>query len=68
MTEPRGSRRATVIGRWGDDTALLRTADGETVEVPVPERLRERVDVGAAVELRPDGSVDWGLPDGDQGP
>jgi hypothetical protein len=68
MTEPRASRRATVIGRWGDDTALLRTADGETVEVPVPEPLRERVDVGATVELRPDGSVDWGLPGGGQGP
>ena len=68
MTEPRGARRATVIGRWGDDTALLRTADGETVEVPVPERLRERVDVGATVVLRPDGGVDWGLPDGGQGP
>jgi hypothetical protein len=68
MTEPRGSRRATVIGRWGDDTALLRTVDGETVEVAVPEPLRERIDVGATVELGPDGGVDWGLPDGGQGP
>jgi hypothetical protein len=55
----RFSRPATVIGRWGDDTALLRTDDGETVEVPVPERLRARVDVGASVEMLDDGSVDW---------
>jgi hypothetical protein len=60
-----GSRSATVIGRWGDDAALLRTADGETVEVPIPERLRDRVDVGAAVLLGADGSVDWGLPEPD---
>ena len=52
-------RRATVIGRWGDDTALLRTADGATVEVPVPERLRESIDVGTSVTLLEDGDVDW---------
>ena len=50
---------ATVIGRWGDDTALLRTEDGATVEVPVPEPLRAAIDVGASVELTEDGSVDW---------
>jgi hypothetical protein len=58
-------RRATVIGRWGDDTALLRTADGATVEVPVPEELRDRIDVGASVDLLEDGVVDWHVP-GDQ--
>jgi hypothetical protein len=52
-------RRATVIGRWGDDTALLRTADGATVEVPVPEGLRDRIDVGTSVDLLEDGLVDW---------
>jgi hypothetical protein len=59
MTPDAGLRRATVIGRWGDDRALLRAADGETVEVPVPEDLRESVDVGASVTLHPDGRVVW---------
>jgi hypothetical protein len=54
-----GARRATVIGRWGDDTALLRTADGSTVEVPVPEDRRDRIDVGTRVDLLADGLVDW---------
>jgi hypothetical protein len=47
-----------VIGRWGDDTALLRIEDGTTLEAPVPERLRHRIDVGAT-----DGLVDWELGD-----
>jgi hypothetical protein len=46
----RSTRKATVIGRWGDDTVLLRLEDGTTVEAPVPEELRGRWDVGAAVE------------------
>ena len=53
------ARRARVIGRWGDDTALLRTADGSTVEVPVPEDRRDRIDVGTRVDLLADGLVDW---------
>jgi hypothetical protein len=57
-----GSMVATVIGRWGDDTALLRTADGDTMEVPVPESLRDEIDVGASVEMTEDGSVDWRVP------
>lgn len=52
-------RRGTVIGRWGDDTALVRRDDGETIEVPVPEHLREAIDVGTDVTLLPDGGVDW---------
>ena len=56
------ARSATVIGRWAEDTALLRTDDGRTVEVAVPEPLREGFDVGAEVRL--DGSEDrilgWG--------
>jgi hypothetical protein len=52
-------RRATVIGRWADDAALLRAPDGSTVEVSVPEDLREGVDVGTRVSLLPDGHVDW---------
>lgn len=40
-----------VIGRWGDDTALLRTEEGETLEAPVPEPLREWFDVGAEARL-----------------
>jgi hypothetical protein len=44
------ARRATVIGRWGDDTVLLRLEDGTTIEAPVPEGLGERWDVGARVE------------------
>jgi hypothetical protein len=44
------ARRATVIGRWGDDTVLLRLEDGTTIEAPVPEGLGERWDVGASVE------------------
>ena len=50
---------ARVIGRWGDDTALLRTEDGDTIEVPVPEALRAQIDVGASVEMTEDGSVNW---------
>ena len=56
---PAGRRAAIVIGRWGDDTALLRTADGQAVEVSVPESLRDSVDVGARADLRADGGVDW---------
>jgi hypothetical protein len=59
MAPDEGIRRATVIGRWGDDTALVRAADGETIEVPVPEHLRDSIDVGTAVTLRPEGRVDW---------
>ena len=44
------ARRATVIGRWGDDTVLLRLEDGTTIEAPVPEGLGERWDVGATVD------------------
>jgi hypothetical protein len=58
-----GPQPATVIGRWGDDTALLRTEDGTTVEVPVPVTLRDRIDVGASVEVLDDGLVDWRVPD-----
>jgi hypothetical protein len=50
-----------VIGRWGDDLALLRRPDGTTVEVVVPEELRARIDVGVHVELLSDGAVDWRL-------
>jgi hypothetical protein len=59
MAPDAGVRRATVIGRWGDDTALVRAADGETVEVPVPEGLRDSIDVGTSVVLLADGHVDW---------
>jgi hypothetical protein len=48
-----------VIGRWADDTALLRTADGETLEVEVPAEQRDRIDVGTSVELLEGGAVDW---------
>ena len=48
-----------VIGRWGDDTALLRTTDGRTLEVPVPKGLRASVDVGAKVDLDGDSVVNW---------
>jgi hypothetical protein len=52
-----------VIGRWGDDMALLRTEDGGTVEASVPEPLRDRIDVGATVDVMDDGVVDWRVPD-----
>jgi hypothetical protein len=48
-----------VIGRWGDDTALLRRDDGSTLEVDVPKRMREQIDVGARLDLSEDGAVDW---------
>ena len=54
---------ATVIARWGDDTALLRTDAGMTIEAPVPEDVRDRIDVGASVDLMDDGLVDWHVPD-----
>jgi hypothetical protein len=56
-------RKATIIGRWGDDTALLRTDDGTTVEAQVPERLRDRIDVGTSVGLTDDGLINWRVPD-----
>lgn len=40
-----------VIARWADDTALLRTDDGTTLEAPVPEPLRPGFDVGAEARL-----------------
>jgi hypothetical protein len=51
-----------VIGRWGDDTALLRTDDGTTLEAPVPEPLRDGFDVGSKVTLdATDGRIlGWG--------
>ena len=59
----RTPREATIIGRWGDDTALLRTDDGATLEAQVPEQLRDRIDVGASVDLMDDGLVNWRVPD-----
>ena len=69
MDEPfeQHARAAIVIGRWGDDTALLRTEDGQTVEVPVPESLRGSIDVGAILEMTEDGSVDWPVLDDSAG-
>jgi hypothetical protein len=60
--EPAG-RAAVVIGRWGDDTALLRLDDGTTREVPVPEPLREKVDVGSRARVGGNGGseVEWEL-------
>lgn len=52
-----------MIGRWGDDMALLRTDDGSTVEAEVPKRFRNRIDVGASVDVTDDGHVDWHVPD-----
>jgi hypothetical protein len=51
-----------VIGRWGDDTALLRTDDGATLEATVPEDLRDQIDVGASVDVLDDGLIDWRVP------
>ena len=66
--EVRGSggpaaRAAVVIGRWADDTALLRVDDGTTREVPVPEPLREMIDVGsrARVGANAGSDVEWDL-------
>jgi hypothetical protein len=53
------SEPGVVIGRWGDDTALVRTDDGETIEAPVPEELRDNIDVGTPVTVLADGHVDW---------
>jgi hypothetical protein len=46
-------RRAVVIGRWADYTALVRVEGGRTLELPVPEGLRAEVDVGTVVLLDP---------------
>jgi hypothetical protein len=53
------ARHAVVIGRWGTDTALLRTEDGTTLEAAVPKALRELVDVGTTAAVSPDGEVVW---------
>ena len=47
--------------------ALLRTDDGATLEVTVPEDLRDAVDVGASVDLRDDGLVNWHVQDAPPG-
>jgi hypothetical protein len=57
--KPAKVRTAVVIGRWGDDTALLRLEDGTTLEAPVPEQLRDAIDVGAKVDLKGDIVVAW---------
>ncbi|HEX8052968.1 MAG TPA: hypothetical protein VF517_08240 [Thermoleophilaceae bacterium] len=51
-----------MIGRWGDDTALVRTDEGVTFEVRVPEALREGFDVGAELRIDPasGGILGWG--------
>ena len=54
-----GGRSAVVIGRWGDDTALLRLEDGTTLEAPVPEPLRELIDVGTKAAVADGGEVEW---------
>jgi hypothetical protein len=56
---------ATVIARWGDQRALLRVHDGPTVEVPVPDAMGERVDVGDEVVVYLEGArpVGWALAD-----
>jgi hypothetical protein len=43
--------------------ALLRTDDGATVEAEVPKPVRNRIDVGASVDVTDDGHVDWHVPD-----
>ena len=48
-------RPAVVIGRWGDDTALVRLEDGTTVEFAVSEDIRDRFDVGHTVNLEFEG-------------
>jgi hypothetical protein len=57
------SARAVVIGRWADDTVLLRMDDGTTVEAEVPEALRDRFEIGDLAELDfdEDRLVRWGL-------
>jgi hypothetical protein len=67
-----GSREpATVVARWQDWRALLRTASGETLQVEVAPELQAEVDVGAAawVERSADGQVlAWALVDGTSAP
>jgi hypothetical protein len=46
-------RSAVVIGRWADDAALLRVADGTTLEVTIPEPLRAAIDVGSRATVGP---------------
>jgi hypothetical protein len=53
------SSSAVVIGRWGDDAALLRTEDGRTLEASVPVPLRATIDVGATVDVVEGDVVDW---------
>jgi len=52
-----------VIARWADDTALLRLDDGSTREVPMPEEIRDRIDVGtrATVAAGAEPRVEWDL-------
>lgn len=49
------TRHAVVVGRWGDDTVLLRLDDGDHVEAAVPDHLRKRFEVGDEAEVRYEG-------------
>ncbi|HEX8065187.1 MAG TPA: hypothetical protein VF520_01535 [Thermoleophilaceae bacterium] len=44
-----------MVGRWGDDTVLLRLDDGDHVEAAVPDHLRKRFEVGDEAEVRYEG-------------
>ena len=55
----------TVVGRWSDEKVLIRLADARMVELPAPEALRGRFEVGdeVSVLLEADGEIaGWMLP------
>jgi hypothetical protein len=55
--------RATVIARWDGGRVLLRTPDGESVTLEVPEERQAEVDVGLDIWIEVDdggGVGAWG--------
>jgi hypothetical protein len=65
LHERTGSLSGLVIGRWADDQALARLADGRVFELPAPAEVSD-FDVGDRVDVYMDESgtvVGWYLPD-----
>jgi hypothetical protein len=65
LHERTGSLPGLVIGRWADDQALVRLADGRVFELPAPPEVSD-FDIGDRVDVYLDSDAaiaGWYLPD-----
>ena len=46
---------ALVLGRWGEDRALVQLREGTVMTTSVPDHLRDAFDIGRRVTVTPDG-------------